>query len=164
MTILLADSALGLATAEHGEQFFPEDESQQQSEGLLGRKATGGEMLEQVVMGLTIAFVILSIAILIFLKALKNTIRELRRYVNSWGSSEERHWRRRDLYHISDEEQERIDLSMWKILRRWPENQQNTECRIGQIGHQAIETDIYMIRQMSNLEDANGFNGQETLD
>ena len=42
MTALLADSALGLATAEHaqhGEQCFPEDEPQQQSEEVLGRKS-----------------------------------------------------------------------------------------------------------------------------
>ena len=41
-------------------------------------------LLEQVVMELTIAIVILSIAILILLKALKNTARELRRHVTSW--------------------------------------------------------------------------------
>ena len=125
MTAMLADSALGLATAEHGEQCFPEDEPQQQSEGLLGRRATGGEMLEQAAMRLTIAIVTLSIAILILLKALKNTARELRRHVTSWealrsavGGEET---------YTSNEEQERIDLSMWTAPRRWPENQQSTE-------------------------------------
>ena len=75
MTALLADSTLGLATAED-QQCFPE-EPQKQPEGLLGRRETGKETLEQVVMGLTIAIVTLSIAILILLKALKNTAREL---------------------------------------------------------------------------------------
>ena len=85
MTALLADATLGLATAEEQQQCFPEDEPQkQQPEGLLGRRETGSETLEQVVMGLTIAIVILSIAILISLKALKNTARELRRHVTSW--------------------------------------------------------------------------------
>ena len=128
MTALLADSALGLATAEHaqhGEQCFPEDEPQQQSEEVLGRKATGGEMLEQVVMGSTIAIVILSIAILILLKALKNTARELRRHVTSWEAV--RNAIGGEETYTSDEEQERIDLSVWKAPRRWPENQQSTE-------------------------------------
>eukprot|EP00913_Durusdinium_trenchii_P008024 g7524.t1 len=120
MTALLADSALGLATAED-QQCFREDEPQKQPEGLLGRKETGGEMLGQVVMGLTIAIVILSIAILILLKALKNTARELRRHVTSWQAL------RSAVGGASDEEQERIDLSMWNAPMRWPENQGSTE-------------------------------------
>ena len=83
MTALLADATLGPATGED-QQCFPEDEPQKQPEGLLGRRETGSETLEQVVMELTIAIVILSIAILILLKALKNTTRELRRHVTSW--------------------------------------------------------------------------------
>ena len=79
MTALLADATLGPATGED-QQCFPEDEPQKQPEGLPGRRETGREILEQVVMGLTIAIVILSIAILILLKALKNTARVLRRH------------------------------------------------------------------------------------
>ena len=65
MTALLADATLGPATGED-QQCFPEDEPQKQPEGLLGRRETGKETLEQV--GLTIAIVILS--------TLKNTARE----------------------------------------------------------------------------------------
>ena len=50
-----------------------EDEPKPQA---LGRKVTGTETLEQVVMGLTIAIVILR----------KNTSRGLRRRVNSWDT------------------------------------------------------------------------------
>ena len=76
-------------------------------------------MLERVVMGLTIGIVILSIAILILLKALKNTARELRRHVTSWEAmrsaiGEEENY-------TSDEDLERINLSMWNAPRRWPE-------------------------------------------
>ena len=124
MTALLAVSTLGLATAED-QQCFPEDEPQKQSEGLLGRRETGSEMLEQVLMGLTIEIVILSIAILILLKALKNTARELRRHVTSWQAL--RSAVGGDETYTSDEEQERIGLSTWNAPRRWPENQGNTE-------------------------------------
>ena len=115
MTALLADSALGLATAED-QQCFPEDEPQKQPEGLLGRRETGSEMLKQVVMGLTIAIVILSIAILILLKALKNTARELSRHVTSWQAL--RSAVGGDETYTSDEEQNRIDLSMWNAPRK----------------------------------------------
>ena len=63
MTALLADSALGLVAVKEQDQCFPEDEPQPQPDGLLGRKVTGTETLEQVVMGLTIAIVILSIVV-----------------------------------------------------------------------------------------------------
>ena len=126
MTALLADSALGLATAED-QQCFPEDEPQKQPEGLLGRKEIGSEMLEQVVMGLTIAIVILSIAILILLRALKNTARELRRHVTSWqalrsavGGDETRPTPQMKSKRGST-------LSMWNAPRRWLENQGSTE-------------------------------------
>ena len=68
---------------------------------------------------MTIAIVILSIAILILLRALKNTARELRRHVTSWEAL--RSTVGGEETYTSDEEQERIDLSMWNAPRRWPE-------------------------------------------
>ena len=145
--------------AEKGEQCFPEDEPQQQSEGLLGRKVTGSERLEQVVMGLTIAIVILSIAILILLKALKKTERGLRRHVTSWDALRSAVGEGEN--YTSDEDQGRTDLSMWNAPRRWPENQQSTEWQNWSNwppGHRRT------MRQMRSPKEDNGFNGQATLD
>ena len=117
-------------------------------------------------MGLTIAIVILSIAILILLKALKNTARELRRHVTSWEAV--RNAIGGEETYTSDEEQEMIDLSVWNAPRRWPENQQSTEWQNWSnwlSGHRSRH-EYDEMRQMKNLnlKDDNGFNGQETLD
>ena len=130
MTALLADSALRLVAVKEQDQCFPEDEPQPQPDGLLGRKVISAETYEQVVMGLKIAIVILSVVVLMLLKALKNMSRvELRRHENSWGThrtvvGEEENY-------TSDDDQERIDLSLrsagatdWQNWSNWPSGHQ----------------------------------------
>ena len=74
-------------------------------------------------MELTITIVTLSVAVLILLRALKNTSRELRRHVNSWDTL--RNVVGEEENYTSDEDQERIDLRMWSTVwstpRRWQE-------------------------------------------
>lgn len=108
-------------------------------------------------MGLTIAIVLLSVVILISLKALKNTARDLRRHVPSWDTL-------RSVVGEDENYTSEVCACVCGTLQEDGNTNRMQSGKSGQIGRQVTNVDMSMMRQMKKLNLDNGFSGQAILD